>query len=166
MKDNFEIKPRKWLLVILIIITIVIGVFLGYKGVLVIKKEIDRQRAETNKIKEKMNERSNEVDETINNIKEQMAEQEKQSKINSFNRTYEFRSGSQYAASISYLLDDVITNNKKNNDRLISVVYNSTNTTNPEELKNLKKSLEDWHKYEVSIDYDNEGYVNKITIEY
>ena len=32
-------------------------------------------------------------------------------------------------------------------------------------MKNMKKSLKTFTKYEISIDYDDEGFVNKITIE-
>ena len=33
------------------------------------------------------------------------------------------------------------------------------------QIKNIKKSLDEWGQYEVSVDYDDNGYVNKITIE-
>ena len=84
----------------------------------------------------------------------------------SFNWDFETYVGTQYSNSIGYLLDDVITNNKKNKDYLITVIFKDTNTTDPETIKNIKKQFEEWHKYEVSLDYDEEGYVNKITIEY
>ena len=90
----------------------------------------------------------------------------KESEKKSFNSNYEFYTGTQYKGVISsFILDKVITNNKTNQSHLISVVYKNHNTTNPEEIKNLKNELDDWHQYEVSLDYDTDGYINKITIE-
>ena len=56
-------------------------------------------------------------------------------------------------------------NNKTNSDQLITVVYNNINTTNESEIRNLKKSFDTWTNYEVILDYDSVGFVNKITIE-
>lgn len=161
-----EIKPRKWLLILLIIITIVIGAFLSYKGVLAIKKTIDEQKKNENRIKEEMNKKQDDMEEAMNKMKDEVEQKQKESQKNSFNRTFEFRAGSQYSASISLLLDDIIKNNKQNSDKLITVISGSTNTTDPDKIKDLKKSFEEWHKYEVSVDYNEDGYVNKITIEY
>lgn len=161
-----ETKPRKWLLIILIIITIAIATFLAYKGILGFKKIIDNQRKNMNEVKENINKNSKDVEESINKIKEEAEKRQKEYDKENFNRTFEFRAGSQYEASISFLLDDVIKNNKQKKERLINVIYGNINTTDPEEIKNLKKSFEEWHKYEVSVDYNEEGYINKITIEY
>jgi len=90
----------------------------------------------------------------------------KESEKKSFNSNYEFYKGTQHKGVISsFILDKVITNNKTNQSHLISVVYKNHNTINPEEIKNLKNELDDWHQYEVSLDYDTDGYINKITIE-
>ena len=96
--------------------------------------------------------------------KENTAKKEAQKK--SFNSSYEFYIGTQHKGVISsFILDKVITNNKTNSSHLITVVFKNHNTTNPEEIKNLKSELDDWKSYEVSLDYDDEGYVYKITIE-
>ncbi len=84
----------------------------------------------------------------------------------SFNRNYEFYTGTQHKEVISsFILDKVITNNKTNPSHLITIVFKNHNTTNSEEIKNLKNELDDWHQYDVSLDYDTDGYINKITIE-
>ena len=57
-----------------------------------------------------------------------------------------------------------ITVNKTNKDRLVTYVYGETNTTDPEEIKNQKSKINDFKDYEVSLDYDDDGYVNEITI--
>ena len=92
--------------------------------------------------------------------------EKKESDKKSFNSSYEFYAGTRYKNVISsFILDKVITNNKTNQQHLITVVFKNHNTTNPEEIKNLKNELDDWHQYEVSLDYDVDGYINKITIE-
>ena len=36
----------------------------------------------------------------------------------------------------------------------------------PDEIKGIKPKLEKFDEYEVTLDYDDNGYVNKVTIEY
>lgn len=85
--------------------------------------------------------------------------------IKFFNTQFEIYVGTEYGVSISNLLDKIITNNKTNSIHTISVVYGNVNTTNEIEIRNLKKSLDKWTEYEVIVDYDDLGFVNRITIE-
>jgi len=88
----------------------------------------------------------------------------KQFDINRYNSTFEFYKGTNPKTSISPLLDEIIQNNKKN-DRKITVVFNDINTTNSDEIASLKQDLkESPYEYEIKIDYDDKGYVNKVTI--
>ena len=48
---------------------------------------------------------------------------------------------------------------------LITVIYKDKETTDPDTIVEIKHSLNDRNKYEVKLDYDNDGYVNKITLE-
>ena len=68
-------------------------------------------------------------------------------------------------ASVSSLLDEIITNNKKNKNHIITVIFGDLNSSNPNEIKNAKRNIESFNSYEVSLDYDKNGYVNTITIE-
>ena len=77
---------------------------------------------------------------------------------------YESRTGTQWGISLRNILDEVITNNTTNSEHLLTVKYKNTETTDPEEIKNLKKSFDEWTDYEVSLDYDEDGFVNKIII--
>ena len=140
---NEELQPRRWLLVVLIIIAIVISVVL-------INKIVMDKKAE-----------KNEEGGIFDIFKDTT------SKINtsSFNSDFEMYKGTEYGSSVSRLLDEVITNNKKNKDRLVKVVYEDTETTDPTEIKNLKKKFDTWDKLEVSLDYDDEGFIYLITIE-
>lgn len=82
-----------------------------------------------------------------------------------FNRTYENRVGTQATIFVKSALDEVNKNNKKNSEHIISVVYNDKTTTDEDEIIQIKHGLDEWGEYEVSIDYDDNGYVNKVTIE-
>ena len=73
-------------------------------------------------------------------------------------------SGTTNKFHINYLLDNVVTNNKKDKDHLVTVIYKDNSTTDPDDIINIKHSLEN-KNYEIKLDYDDEGLVNKITIE-
>lgn len=72
---------------------------------------------------------------------------------------------------VSKIIDDAITNNKKSNDHLIEFVFDGTSYgTDPNNIKTIKNNLRNFKGYEIQyyeilIDYDDNGYVNKITIE-
>lgn len=92
-----------------------------------------------------------------------------------FNHMFEFNSGTQYNTSVRSLLDDVLTSNNKHKDHLVEVVYQGTSYgTDAQGIRNAKNAIgtntfkENGHgfiEYEVSLDYDDKGYVIKITIE-
>ncbi len=140
---NEEVRPRTWLLVVLIIIAIVISIVLLNKVV------TDRKNAKEN-------------EPSIFNL---FRNTENEINKSSFNSDFEMHMGTKYGSNVSRLLDEVITNNKKNKNQLIEVVYKDTKTSDPTEIKNLKKNFGTWDKVEVSIDYDDNGYVNLITLE-
>lgn len=85
--------------------------------------------------------------------------------IKAFNAPFELYNGSQSGIFLDSLLDQVVTNNKTGADHIITVVYNATMTAMPDEITALKQNLEDSKEYEVSLDYDADGFVNKITIK-
>lgn len=85
--------------------------------------------------------------------------------IKAFNAPFELYSGSQSGFFLENLLDKVVTNNKTEADHIITVVYNETMTAVPDEITTLKQNFEDSKEYEVSLDYDTDGFVNKITIK-
>lgn len=115
-------------------------------------------------------------DKTINSIFEKAKKEiedeeddEKDSKfeIDRFNNSLEMYSGTQTKFLLSSLLDKVVTNNKKNSDKYITVIYNDKQTTKPDEIIAIKNSLNDDYsvKYEVILDYSDKGYVNTVTIK-
>ena len=111
------------------------------------------------------------ADKTINSIfekaKKETDAEDSKFEIDSFNDNFEMYSGTQTKSLLSSLLDEVVTSNKKNSDKLITVIYNDKQTTNPDEVIAIKNSLNDDSsvKYEVILDYSDKGYVNKVTIK-
>lgn len=140
-----EVRPRKWLLVILIVIAIGIIIFLlnGY---------VTNKKSEEEEFFDLFGSFSDLFD---------MGDFDK----SSFNNSFEFKTGTNMGASVSSLLDDVITNNKKNKKHIITVIFGELNSSNPNEIKNAKKNIETFTNYEISMDYDEDGYVNTVTIE-
>ena len=85
--------------------------------------------------------------------------------IDSFNTPYETDAGKRSGFFIVRTLDDIVTNNKTNKSHIITVVYNDITTTEEKEIKEIRNKLSDRKDYDVSLDYDSNGYVNKYTIE-
>ena len=151
--NNNELKPRRWLLVVLLVIAIAIVIVLLNKLI-------------TDYNERKKNDKSNGISNIVNEQIEKGNEMFNKFEVESFNSTYELDVGENYGLSVKRTLDKVITNNKKNTNNVLTVVFEEVSTTDPEEIKKLKKNFDDWTKYEVSVDYNEEGYINKITIEY
>lgn len=149
--NSNELKPRKWLLYVLIFISIVIVVVLANKFI------TDRQ----NKLDEEDSIFDNFFDKANDTVNNNFSEYEKIS----FNSTFEMYVGTKWGSSVSRLIDKVTTNNKTNSDHIITVVFGDVNTTDVDEIRKIKKSLGDWTEYEVILDYDDNGFVYLITIE-
>lgn len=85
--------------------------------------------------------------------------------VNSFNTPYENDAGKRSGFFIVRTLDDIVTNNKTNKSHIITVVYNGITTTEEKSIKEIRNMLSEDRDYDVSLDYDSNGYVNKFTIE-
>lgn len=164
---------RKIVLYILIIILIASFVTLVYRvGSDVSNKYQRDKKNKENIIKDISNKISDGIDNVTNDKKtKEEIEEEKQEKIDDFNMDYENYSGSKSKFSVSSLIDKAVTNNKKNKDHLIEFIFDGKSFgTEASSIKEIKKSLiefkgYDIQYYEVSLDYDKDGYINKITIE-
>lgn len=117
--------------------------------------EADKQLGENNNTQ---NQFGQQFQDTVNQITQKHEKE-------MFNLTFENRVGTKATIFVKSALDDVNENNKKNTDHIISVVYNDKTTTDEDEIIQIKHGLEQWGEYEVSIDYDETGYVNKVTIK-
>jgi len=85
--------------------------------------------------------------------------------IRRFNNQYEIYNGTETGSSVGRLIDEVITNNKKDKKHQITIKYKETKTQDSEKMKEIKKQLDDWSKYEVSFEYDENGFIYLATIE-
>lgn len=101
---------------------------------------------------------NNDVTNTYEEIKTKISK-------SSFNSKFETYSGTDAKIFVESLLDNVVTNNKTNKDMLVTVIYKEKSTTDPDEIVDIKHSLNDRAKYEVKLDYDDDGYVSTVTIE-
>ena len=85
----------------------------------------------------------------------------------SFNKTSINAQFEQYQGTTTFTksaLDKIVTNNKKYPDHKITVVYNGKTAVEEDDIVEIKYSLTET-KYEVSLDYDKDGCVNKFTIK-
>ena len=101
----------------------------------------------------------------FNNIyNNEISEDEDEIIKNSYNISFEMYQGSKIGSTLKIVLDKVITNNKKE-DRKITVNYMGIETKDPDEIKDLKKTFDDSDKFEISYEYDENGYIYKVIIE-
>lgn len=134
-----------------IIITIIFVVIFGMALIGIISTSVSQ-----NKMRDKIND-----DSIINDMNDYMSDFD----IKVFNNQFEMYKGTEYGSSVGRLLDEVSTNNKKNADNQVTVVFKETTTKDPEEMKNIKKQLGDWTEYEVSFEYNDSGLIYLATIE-
>ena len=175
MKKQDNKQPRKIILYIVIIIFIVSLGTLLYRVGSDIKLKVDARNEEIQKLKDEEKKKQQEIEDKIKEqqekIEQQQKENEKKREINSFNSDFEFYQGTVGGTSTRNQIDNVIKSNKKNNNHLVEVIFDGVSYgTDPDKIKEIKDSLKDFNGYklqyyEISIDYDNNGYVNKITIE-
>lgn len=82
-----------------------------------------------------------------------------------FNFAFERYNGSESGFFLKELFDEVITNNKKNSNRLITIKFNEQSSSNIDDLKAMKKNIVQDLEYEVEMNYNNNGYIDEIIIE-
>lgn len=85
--------------------------------------------------------------------------------IKRFNNNYEMYTGTEYGSTVRRLIDEVSTNNKKDKKHQITIKYKEISTQSPEKMKEIKKQIDDWTKYEVTFEYDKNGFIYLATIE-
>ena len=112
-----------------------------------------KQSAEENR--EKTHEQVKEQNEIIN-------KQQEEAKKEMFNFQFANDNGTKSAFFLESTLDEIIESNKTQ-DRLVTLVFNGKEVTEESEIINIKHSLKG--DYEVSFNYDDEGYINKIIVD-
>ena len=81
-----------------------------------------------------------------------------------FNNSLTSLQGTQSQFFLSRYLDEIITKNKTYKNHTITVTYNEITTSDEDEIIKIKHSLKEKCKYEVSLDYDEKGYINRVKI--
>lgn len=163
-----EDGDRKFILYILIIIFIASLALLAYRVGTDIKTKKDEIKEELRKEKEKAEKEEKEFKDKFN---KDMEESDLKFDKNSFNSNYTFYSGTQSGQSVSMLIDNIINKNKTEKDHLVELTFDNTSYgTDSDNIKQTKNMIQtfkgyDIQYYEVSMDYDDNGYVNKVTIE-
>ena len=98
-------------------------------------------------------------------FKRETTSMEEENKKFAFNSSLKYMQGTRSKFVLSQDLDKIVTSNKTNKNHLIEVTYNGTTSTAEDDIVSIKHSLIDGKSYEVSVDYDANGYINKITIK-
>lgn len=172
-KTKTKDKDLRKILIPLIIALVVIALILGiYKisnfrtvnkaagEILTTSKEIDKESSSI------FMSFMNFIKEIVSGQIEEQKEEDKPNEIKQYNSKFDIYSGKQYGNFLDNLLENVINNNKTQKEHIITVKYNQKETNIPEEIKTIKSQLEKLDEYEVTLDYDDNGYVNKVTIEF
>lgn len=111
---------------------------------------------------------SNNIEINMDNMISMQKEMAQNSNIeferNSFNGKIEIYSGTNMGGNVKALIDTVVTNNKTK-DRKITIKYNEIETTNSDDLIELKGEINDFDNYEVILNYDNDNYICEAIIE-
>ena len=163
-----EDGDRKFILYILIIIFMASLALLAYRVGTDIKTKKDEIKEELRKEKEKAEKEEKEFKDKFN---KDMEESDLKFDKNSFNSNYTFYSGTQPGQNVSMLIDNIINKNKTEKDHLVELTFDNTSYgTDSDNIKQTKNMIQtfkgyDIQYYEVSMDYDDNGYVNKVTIE-
>ena len=170
-----EDGDRKFILYILIIIFIASLALLAYRVGTDIKTKKDEIKEELRKEKEKAEKKQEEEEkkqqELEDKIKKEQEEYHENFSKDSFNSTFEINQGTKSGMFAKSQVDNIIKNNKKDKEHLIEVVFDGTSYgTDPSNISNVKNNLREFNgnkfqEYEISLDYDDNGYVNKVTIE-
>ncbi len=131
----------------------------------------------TSKNRKTVEERQKQIQEQVKQQQEKIMEEAKQQqeKIDQENKKWEEEldkssfnfqfindNGTKNAFFLKSTLDEIIQSNKTN-DRKVALVFNGIETTDEAEIINIKHSLDG--DYEVSINYDDTGYINKIIVD-
>lgn len=157
-------KDRKFILYIVIIVFIASLGTLTYRVGSSIKAKKDA-------IKEEYNKKQKETEEKQKALEEEAKKRQEEREKSSFNNMHEFYAGTQGGSATGLEVDEIIKSNKKSSEHLIEVIFDGTSYgTDPDKIKEIKSMLKSFNgyklqNYEISVDYDENGYVNKVTIE-
>ncbi len=103
----------------------------------------------------------------VSNNKKELKEQEDSNftieELNKkiFNSSYELYTDMDSALLLSGLFTKVINNNKEE-DHIITIVYNNKEIIKEEDILKIKDKIKNSDDINISLEYDADGYVNKV----
>lgn len=112
---------------------------------------------------EKVSDNITNIEETKKEAEEEQNKKELEYKAEVFNMGYS--NGRQATVHIERMLNSIITNNRTNKERMITVKFNNIETQESEQILEIEKQLEEYGYYDILLDYDEDGFVNVFTIK-
>lgn len=94
---------------------------------------------------------------------EEQKKRELETKARVFNMGYS--NGRQATVHIERMLNNIITNNRSNKERIVTVKFKDIETQDSEQILEIEKQLEEFGYYDVLLDYDEDGFMNVMTIK-
>ena len=102
-------------------------------------------------------------DDLMDDVNDMIGSGMEKQNVTAFNAKLELYKGTQSAFFLESLLDNIVTANTKG-EHIVVLAYNGDSETEPEDIVQIKRSLDDEAEYEVLFAYDGSGYINKCTI--
>lgn len=166
---NFENQSNKKTIIIAIIafVIVILIVIMAFKVYNDRKKEVDNLY---DNAKDIMNDIYGKIDEQIDGQIDDMnkdTENENSSnkvKPDFFNTSLEMYSGEQKGIFIKSVLYSANVNNKMYNGN-ITVKYEDIETKDESEIQEIENKIDSSTVYQVTFEYDTDGYINKVVIE-
>lgn len=182
-----EEKPKKkkgWIIAIIVLVlllcslpfifigSIFSNVFKGVSGVFDMAGDIFNTSTEMiNDISSTMQEQidsqmntNEEVPEYFQDVMNQINEGKDKISASQYNGTIELYTGSTLGGFVKNIIDEVAKINQTE-ERKITIKFGDIETEDVTEIRNIKKSIDQHGNYESYCDYDDEGYIYKVTIE-
>ncbi len=169
-------QPRKMKTSYLVLIGVGVGVFLLiviFGAIFVFHffdKTKDAVEDTANKTQDQANEIIDDATDLIDSIIDQGTNDDNQtdtteSEKKAHNAIFELYEGTQSGSAISILLQQIALNNQAKNDQAITVIFDATTTNDSDRITELKQNVDSSKTYEVSFDYDSDGFISKVTIQ-
>jgi len=109
-----------------------------------------------------INKNRNTMEDNQKQMEQQLNKYQENVKKDAFNFQFTNDNGTKSAFFLESTLDEIIQSNKTY-DRKVILVFNGTEILDESEIINIKHSLDG--NYEVSFNYDDDGYINKIIVD-
>ena len=130
---------------------------------------INEQSEKINKQTEKINEEAEKIKQEAERIKQDVEKaKNEQGNISkeAFNNTFKtLYYGTTDGFFMTSFIDEVIKSNEENPEHIITVNFDGIETSNVNELRNMKKKFTTGTNYEVYYEYDENGLINKANID-